>query len=275
MGKRGYRDYEEEEEDDDEENSGDDEEMEEAEGGGSQNYSVELAKSGRSGCKGCGANIANRALRVGEEYQDEEYSGCRWYHPHCITIVPGTSTSKIKGFNSLSAGNKQIIRDLVDGGGISLPSPTTKKSLPVPNYGFGSSTPVKSVSPLATVGMGGFSAFNFTPPAYSLSSETEKKKKAGTALQRVVISVHNGQEDLKNIRSKVEKNSGSFSQAVDYSVTHVVSTREEVNKKFMMLPGVRAAIARRIPIVSESFVDEAIRQGRVPPVDGYLLWAGA
>ena len=91
----------------------------------------------------------------------------------------------------------------------------------------------------------------------------------------------NGQDDVSYLKTRIEKNSGIVSSNVDYLVTHVISTPDEVKKtvvnsdklfnssKMAMLPGLRAAVARNIPIVPESFVDEAIRSGRLPQVSGY------
>ena len=66
-------------------------EEEEEENEQSSSWTVEHARSGRSQCRGCGSNIANKLLRIGEEVENADYGyqSTRWFHckSSCISVI--------------------------------------------------------------------------------------------------------------------------------------------------------------------------------------------
>lgn len=101
---------------------------------------------------------------------------------------------------------------------------------------------------------------------------TKKPKQRGKALEGAVFAIANGQEDISSLKNKIEQNGGRFSREINGNVAYVISSSAEVSKKVMMLPQLRQAIARRIPIVTESFINEACRTSRLPHNERFLLW---
>eukprot|EP01118_Nematostelium_gracile_P019236 TRINITY_DN8850_c0_g1_i1.p1 TRINITY_DN8850_c0_g1~~TRINITY_DN8850_c0_g1_i1.p1 ORF type:complete len:291 (+),score=106.46 TRINITY_DN8850_c0_g1_i1:116-874(+) len=239
-----------------------DEMEEEEERNNEVSYVCGPAASGRSACRGCGSNIANRSLRVGEETEDEyNHRITRWYHPNCITLNSGTSANQISGYSSLSKDNKKIIEDLCSksgGGGVSSAfSITPEKKAAAPK--LKSSPKVAASTPFD---------FGSFPSTINLK-EDEKKK--GKVLDGLVFVIANGSEENPALVQRIVENSGRVIPNVDYTVTHVISTHDQVNPKFAKPAGVRSAIARRIPVVSEQFVNEAISHSRVPENERHQL----
>lgn len=92
---------------------------------------VEYAKSGRakvrlsafflrvvkwayflSKCKSCYQAIANKELRVGEQYRDEDmgYSGTNWYHLKCFTVPDSIEAVKdLDGYSKLKPADKKLV----------------------------------------------------------------------------------------------------------------------------------------------------------------------
>jgi len=175
--KRNYDESEDEDEMDEDAEDGSEEESGQSE----ISYTVELAKSGRSQCRGCNTNIANRSLRVGENYEDPEYGNtCRWYHPHCITLAAGVEANSIAGYRSLGAANKTIINELIAKAGSSplkrkadvLDSPQVSmmSTFPTSTFGIPSLPPI--VFPSTT-----FSLPSLTTPSYTFTSEEQQQTK--------------------------------------------------------------------------------------------------
>ena len=98
-------------------------------GGGKQgdlyeigDYVVEVAKSGRSKCRKCDANIAQGELRCGIVEQMDRppfLPSPQWHHIDCVDIASTgvTDVTNITGFDGLCAGDQQIMRRKFGGGG--------------------------------------------------------------------------------------------------------------------------------------------------------------
>jgi len=75
-------------------------------------FVVEYAKSGRSRCRGCGKNIAQKELRLGEQYIDEGrgYRGVNWYHLNCFDVPSSLrDVSEVSGLELLTAGDHKTV----------------------------------------------------------------------------------------------------------------------------------------------------------------------
>jgi len=74
-------------------------------------WSTEYAKSGKSTCKGCYKNIANKELRIGKLTTDNNYgySNTHFYHVGCVDLPVTITSNMISGYSKLKPADKQQI----------------------------------------------------------------------------------------------------------------------------------------------------------------------
>ncbi|KFO19690.1 Poly [ADP-ribose] polymerase 1 [Fukomys damarensis] len=89
-------------------------------------FAAEYAKSNRSTCKGCMERIEKGQMRLSKKMLDPEKPQLgmidRWYHPDCFVkkreelgFQPEYSASQLKGFNLLSAEDKEALKKQLPG----------------------------------------------------------------------------------------------------------------------------------------------------------------
>ncbi len=76
---------------------------------------VEPAKSSRSTCRGCGQNIENETIRVGEPALFQEHVSYGWYHLQCASkLLRSRSPEQLDGFAALSAEQQARVRQALE-----------------------------------------------------------------------------------------------------------------------------------------------------------------
>ncbi len=71
-------------------------------------WKIELAKSGRAQCRTCGSSIAKNALRVGEPTYFQDHLNYKWHHFTCISdTIWGIPQEKLTGYANLSEEQKK------------------------------------------------------------------------------------------------------------------------------------------------------------------------
>ena len=77
----------------------------------SERWSVEYAKSNRSGCKGCGERIEKRALRIGDAGGILSGQYVSWRHLDCQRVDPSLGHhTHLSGFDALSDADKGVVQ---------------------------------------------------------------------------------------------------------------------------------------------------------------------
>eukprot|EP00290_Baffinella_frigidus_P054014 CAMPEP_0180348846 /NCGR_PEP_ID=MMETSP0989-20121125/5151_1 /TAXON_ID=697907 /ORGANISM="non described non described, Strain CCMP2293" /LENGTH=456 /DNA_ID=CAMNT_0022338125 /DNA_START=151 /DNA_END=1517 /DNA_ORIENTATION=+ len=86
-------------------------------------FCIESARSGRSGCRTCGSNIAHATARVGQIEHHEEYGqSTKWFHPWCFVWSRHDGRlEEIPGFSHMAAADKKLLRDCQAGKGAPPP----------------------------------------------------------------------------------------------------------------------------------------------------------
>eukprot|EP00029_Vermamoeba_vermiformis_P003876 TRINITY_DN14405_c0_g1_i1.p1 TRINITY_DN14405_c0_g1~~TRINITY_DN14405_c0_g1_i1.p1 ORF type:complete len:253 (+),score=26.74 TRINITY_DN14405_c0_g1_i1:24-761(+) len=95
---------------------------------------------------------------------------------------------------------------------------------------------------------------------------TAKKDKTKEPLAGLVIAV--GRTVARSIKTKITSSGGKATSSITDETTHYVTTQEEVDKQ---LSNVKKAYSKKVPIVSEKFVLDAIDDGTVQDTDDYIL----
>ena len=78
-------------------------------------YVVELAKSGRAGCKACKQKIAKDTIRLGVECEGDWGTYYRWHHLTCVNMTNVTEDN-LSGLELLEAEDQQVVRDRIGQG---------------------------------------------------------------------------------------------------------------------------------------------------------------
>ena len=79
---------------------------------------ADLAKTGRSTCRGCKQTIDKGALRIADSYVEDHFQNHPWHHAECLTKLSkrhaDLEVEKIRGYDELPQDDRNKIRKVVE-----------------------------------------------------------------------------------------------------------------------------------------------------------------